>query len=107
KGENIPEPGVPESFKVLIKELQALCLDVRVLNDNNQEVQLRELTEENDSADLEVNIEGTEEFVQEQPAVESDDNYTSEIEVEEEDYDGFQLEEFQDNLELDDFNDEH
>ena len=107
KGENIPEPGVPESFKVLIKELQALCLDVRVLNDNNQEVQLRELTEENDSADLEVNIEETEEFVQEQPAVESDDNYTSEIEVEEEDYDGFQLEEFQDNLELDDFNDEH
>ena len=107
KGENIPEPGVPESFKVLIKELQALCLDVRVLNDNNQEVQLRELTEENDSADLEVNIEGTEEFVQEQPAVESDDNYTSEMEVEEEDYDGFQLEEFQDNLELDDFNDEH
>lgn len=107
KGENIPEPGVPESFKVLIKELQALCLDVRVLNDNNQEVQLRELTEENDSADLEVNIEGTEEFVQEQQAVESDDNYTSEMEVEEEDYDGFQLEEFQDNLELDDFNDEH
>ena len=36
KGENIPEPGVPESFKVLIKELQALCLDVKVLNDNNE-----------------------------------------------------------------------
>ena len=109
KGENIPEPGVPESFKVLIKELQALCLDVRVLNDNNQEVQLRELTEENDSADLEVNIEGTEEFVQ-QPAKDSEDSYTSEIDSEdevEEEYEGFQLEEFQDNLELDDFNDEH
>ena len=33
KGENIPEPGVPESFKVLIKELQALCLDIKVLNE--------------------------------------------------------------------------
>ena len=33
KGENIPEPGIPESFKVLIKELQALCLDVKVLNE--------------------------------------------------------------------------
>ena len=32
KGENIPEPGIPESFKVLIKELQALCLDVKVIN---------------------------------------------------------------------------
>ena len=33
KGENIPEPGVPESFKVLVKELQSLCLDVRVLSE--------------------------------------------------------------------------
>lgn len=42
KGENIPEPGIPESFKVLIKELQALCLDVKVLNENHEEIQLRE-----------------------------------------------------------------
>ena len=42
KGENIPEPGVPESFKVLIKELQALCLDVKVLNEENEEVKLKE-----------------------------------------------------------------
>ncbi|MEF9935219.1 MAG: DNA-directed RNA polymerase subunit beta, partial [Clostridium sp.] len=42
KGENIPEPGVPESFKVLIKELQSLCLDVKVLSDDNQEISIRE-----------------------------------------------------------------
>ena len=110
KGENIPEPGVPESFKVLIKELQALCLDVKVLNDDNQEVRIKEFTEEEDSADLEVNIEGTEEFVQDkQTEVDAEDGYTSEVEPEEieEEFDGFQLEEFQDNLELDDFNDEH
>ena len=43
KGENIPEPGVPESFKVLIKELQALALDIRVLTDGHEEIELREL----------------------------------------------------------------
>ncbi|KMT22397.1 DNA-directed RNA polymerase subunit beta [Clostridium cylindrosporum DSM 605] len=42
KGENIPEPGVPESFKVLIKELQSLCLDVKVLSDDKQEISIRE-----------------------------------------------------------------
>ena len=40
KGENIPEPGVPESFKVLLKELQALALDVRVLDADNNEVEI-------------------------------------------------------------------
>ena len=38
KGDNIPEPGIPESFKVLLKELQSLALDVRVLRDDNTEV---------------------------------------------------------------------
>ena len=42
KGENIPEPGVPESFKVLLKELQSLALDVRVLRDDNTEVEIME-----------------------------------------------------------------
>lgn len=42
KGENIPKPGVPESFKVLIKELQALCLDVKVLDKNGSEIELKE-----------------------------------------------------------------
>ena len=42
KGENIPEPGIPESFKVLLKELQSLALDVRVLRDDNTEVEIME-----------------------------------------------------------------
>ena len=46
KGENIPEPGIPESFKVLIKEMQALCLNVRVMNEMGQEVEIRELDED-------------------------------------------------------------
>ena len=46
KGENIPEPGIPESFKVLIKEMQALCLNVRVMNEEGQEVEIRELDED-------------------------------------------------------------
>ena len=45
KGENIPEPGVAESFKVLLKELQALALDVRVLDADNNEVEIKESTE--------------------------------------------------------------
>ena len=45
KGENIPEPGIPESFKVLIKELQALSLDVRVMSGDNKEIKLKETSE--------------------------------------------------------------
>ncbi|MGI9603941.1 MAG: DNA-directed RNA polymerase subunit beta, partial [Acidimicrobiales bacterium] len=46
KGENIPEPGIPESFKVLIKEMQALCLNVEVLSDTGAEIEMRELDED-------------------------------------------------------------
>ncbi|WP_041701803.1 DNA-directed RNA polymerase subunit beta [Gottschalkia acidurici] len=42
KGENIPEPGIPESFKVLIKELQSLCLDIKVLTEEDDEIEIRE-----------------------------------------------------------------
>ncbi|MGN0733469.1 MAG: DNA-directed RNA polymerase subunit beta, partial [Emergencia sp.] len=42
KGENIPEPGIPESFKVLIKEMQSLGLDVRVLSEDNTEIEIKE-----------------------------------------------------------------
>ena len=42
KGANIPKPGVPESFKVLVKELQALCLDIRVLDENGNEIELKD-----------------------------------------------------------------
>ncbi len=44
-GVNIPEPGIPESFKVLIKELQALALDIRAMTDNDQEIKIRETSE--------------------------------------------------------------
>ena len=46
KGENVPEPGVPEGFKVLIKELQSLGLDVRLLSEDNQELELKENIED-------------------------------------------------------------
>ena len=46
KGENIPKPGVPESFKVLVKELQSLCLDVRVLDEDGEEIELAKLGED-------------------------------------------------------------
>ena len=46
KGENIPEPGIPESFKVLIKEMQALCLNVEVLAKSGAEIEMRELDED-------------------------------------------------------------
>ncbi|WP_349944742.1 DNA-directed RNA polymerase subunit beta [Lacrimispora sp. BS-2] len=57
KGDNIPEPGIPESFKVLLKELQSLALDVRVLRDDNTEVQIAESTEYEET-DLRSIIEG-------------------------------------------------
>jgi DNA-directed RNA polymerase subunit beta len=105
KGENIPEPGVPESFKVLIKELQALCLDVKVLNDDNEEIKLRESVED-EIEDLDVNIEENEDFVPPTPSGEFMENE----EIEEEldiDYDDLPLDELQGDFEIDDFNDEH
>ncbi len=49
KGQNIPTPGVPESFRVLVKELQSLCLDVRVLDKDGAEIELAKIGEEEDS----------------------------------------------------------
>jgi len=61
KGENIPEPGIPESFKVLLKELQSLGLDVRVLDENRDEVELME-TSEYGNTDLNSVISGDKDF---------------------------------------------
>jgi DNA-directed RNA polymerase subunit beta len=59
KGENIPEPGVPESFKVLIKELQSLALDVKVLTSEEEEVEIKESIED-DGSELDNILEGEE-----------------------------------------------
>ncbi len=59
KGENVPEPGIPESFKVLMKELQSLALDVKVFSDQQEEIEIRESVYD-DLEELDVNIEGRE-----------------------------------------------
>ena len=48
KGLNVPKPGIPESFKVLIKELQSLALDVKVLDANNEEIDLKQTYDDDD-----------------------------------------------------------
>ena len=59
KGENVPEPGIPESFKVLMKELQSLALDVKVFSDRREEIEIKESVYD-DLEELDVNIEGRE-----------------------------------------------
>lgn len=60
KGENIPEPGIPESFKVLIKELQSLCLDVKVISEEQDEIEIKE-SDEDELSELDsiIDNEGT------------------------------------------------
>jgi DNA-directed RNA polymerase subunit beta len=69
KGENVPEPGIPESFKVLIKELQSLALDVKVYSEEREEITLKESSDD-DLEELNVNIEGRED---ETPATDYED----------------------------------
>ncbi len=83
KGENIPEPGIPESFKVLIKEMQSLCLDVKVLTEDNREIEIKETSEMEDIPAIEdmvdVEIEGNqiedEDTDEEVVIVEDEDDY--------------------------------
>ena len=65
KGENIPEPGIPESFKVLLKELQSLGLDVRVLREDNTEVEIMETVDMGET-DFRSLIEGDRKYRQEE-----------------------------------------
>ena len=83
KGENIPEPGVPEGFKVLIKELQSLGLDMKLFNKDNEEIELKENIDEG----IDFNLEREQHTKEELKAL--DDELTSEgyEEVEEEDSD--------------------
>ncbi|MFS0784862.1 DNA-directed RNA polymerase subunit beta [Shouchella sp. 1P09AA] len=57
KGENVPEPGVPESFKVLIKELQSLGMDVKMLSSNEEEIEMRELDDEDEQTSEKLNLQ--------------------------------------------------
>ncbi|MBE3593250.1 MAG: DNA-directed RNA polymerase subunit beta [Thermoanaerobacter sp.] len=110
KGENIPEPGIPESFKVLVKELQSLALDVKVITEDNQEIPLKEFEDDDDSdvpdATLNINIEGREDTPPEEVYEEGfEEGFEEEIEELPEDID-FEPDSFDienDGLDLEDF----
>lgn len=75
KGENVPEPGVPESFKVLIKELQSIGLDVKVLTEDAQEIMIRDTDEDINEAAKELELSlGNEEVAVPEPAARSNDD---------------------------------
>ncbi len=63
KGESVPQPGIPESFKVLIKELQSLCLDMRVLDEDGNEVTLKDSSEEEEEANLGMTVRDDKAFI--------------------------------------------
>ena len=99
KGENIPEPGIPESFNVLINELQSLCLDVKVLTEEDQEVEVRESLDADDTAgefELDV-IDNMDEVEQNHIIEEIDDEF---IENDDEDIDSLDFEDDTDFEEL-------
>ena len=116
RGENISEPGIPEAFKVLLKELQSLALDVKVLTESGDELVIREFEEEDDAADNEASRrdglkdEELEEidFNVDDEADEDEDFNVNIFEEEGDDEDGFNLadssddEDFEDDLD-DDF----
>ena len=104
KGENIPTPGIPESFKVLIKEMQALGLDVKVLSENNEEIEIKESSEYDDD------IPNLESIMDIETERESDEQlfsagYSEEKNPDEEDDFGLEAEE-PDDFAFDDFKDE-
>ncbi|MDR0395970.1 MAG: DNA-directed RNA polymerase subunit beta [Oscillospiraceae bacterium] len=72
KGKNIPEPGVPESFKVLIKELQSLALDIKVLGEDKQIIEIRE-TDDDDLEPLDVNLAGNEDLLEAAPPLDAEE----------------------------------
>jgi DNA-directed RNA polymerase subunit beta len=72
KGQNIPTPGVPESFKVLVKELQALCLDIRVLDENGEEIDISGLYDDG-NAPVYTSIEDVERSVDSENEEDEDD----------------------------------
>ena len=114
KGENIPKSGVPESFKVLIKELQSLALDVKVLDEDGNEVILKESVDD-DPDELPVNIDGMEDMPMpadnedaEKDMIENDFFYEFEDTATEEpdEDDLFAAVNFDDDFDSDDFSDD-
>ena len=79
KGENVPEPGVPESFKVLIKELQSLGLDVRLYSENDEELELSENIEDG----IDFNLDDAKNILSEELAIDKDDEIMEEENLEE------------------------
>ena len=107
KGDNIPEPGVPESFKVLLKEMQSLGLDMRVLRDDNTEVEIAENNDYDGVTDLRHVIEG-ERFGADDTAEFRNSGYSEQRvgedgmeDVEPDEYDSDASEEFEDEFEED------
>jgi DNA-directed RNA polymerase subunit beta len=99
KGNNIPSPGVPESFKVLIKELQSLALDVKVLSEDKREIVIRELEEE-DIEPVELPVPR---LIEEEDSEEAEEDEGEEaFEEEEEDLEDFNVEDALMDLDLDD-----
>ena len=105
KGENVPEPGIPESFKVLLKELQSLGLDVRVLRDDNTEVEIMETVDMGET-DFRSLIEGDRKYRQEdnlgeqgyteQEFVDGELENVEPEEPEEDDFDAIEFDEYSD-----------
>ncbi|MEG0019236.1 MAG: DNA-directed RNA polymerase subunit beta, partial [Oscillospiraceae bacterium] len=102
KGNEIPKPGIPESFRVLIKEMQSLCLDVRVLDKDNEEIDLKQTYEEDGDFASEIATElvgQNEDFekgfcVSEDPEADEDLSLSGEVDDEDEDEDlSFDIEE--------------
>ncbi len=74
KGENVPDPGIPESFKVLVKELQSIGLDIKVLNEDEEEISLRDTDDDiaETAREVDLNIEGQ---ISEAPVEQQNDDY--------------------------------
>ena len=111
KGQNVPKSGVPESFKVLIKELQSLCLDVKVLDNNNEEIDLKQSFDEDEdiiqrpaiSDDISFVDDGTSDDYIDAEAIDNDDYVSDSVQGDdedgEEDFAGFDNDFFSDDEE--------
>ena len=96
KGETVPEPGVPESFKVLIKELQSLSLDVKVLTEEDREIEIKESVED-EISELNIGLETEEDSVEgfNPPSHDYEDNYDDKDDIDEDEID-FNLDDLDD-----------